>query len=139
MARMQNDDESRRRKQVKFRADESLVEDFDEAISVSRSEALRQMMEARIDQGDDLDVPDDDELAKAYRWLVSYTNRRGKATVRLGVAENRLSQKLGYDQTGVRSEILYPLQERGYIKTNHGPPGYQGDGWIKVREIRRNS
>ena len=139
MPRMQTDDESRRRKQVKFRADESLVEAFDETISVSRSEALRQMMEERIERSGDLDVPEDDDLATAYRWLVTYTNRRGKSTVRLGVAENRLSQKLGYAQSGVRSEILYPLEDRGYIKTNHGPPGYQGDGWIKVREFWRDS
>lgn len=138
MSRMHNDDESQRRKQVKFRADEQLVDEFDDAIDVSRSEALRQFMKARIERGHGLDEPDDDELADAYRWLVEFTSRRGKSTVRLGVALNRISQRLGYDQSGVRTEILQPLESRGYIKMNHGPLGYQGEGCIHVREFRRD-
>jgi hypothetical protein len=69
---------------------------------------------------------------------VDYTRRRGKSTVRLHVAKNRLSQRLGYAESGIRSEILQPLEDRGYLRTNYGPLGYQGDGCIRVREMRRD-
>jgi len=129
--------EENRNKQVKFRAQESLVEAFDEAISVSRSEALRELMEERVGQGGDLDVPDDEQLADAYRWLVDYTHRKSTDTVHLRVVKNHLSQTMGMDQKILRGEVLIPLQKRGYIRINDAPPGHQAQGGITVREFRR--
>lgn len=131
--------EEQRRQQVKFRAPESLVEEFDEAISTSRSEALREMMQQRIGRAGELDVPDDKQLAEAYRWLVEYTNRKGSENVRLRVAKNHLSQMMSMDEGILRGEVLIPLEKRGYIRIQDSPPGYQADGSILVREFRRDT
>jgi hypothetical protein len=131
-------DEQQRRKQVKFRAPESLIEEFDEAIGTNRSAALRQLMKNRIGRAGELDTPDDEDLAKAYRWLVEYVNSRGKTTVRLRHARNQLAQHMSSEANLLRSEIFRPLEERGYISIDDGPPGYTADGCIRVREHRKD-
>lgn len=135
-------DETQRRKQVKFRADESLVDQFDDAIDGSRAEALRDLMKEAVDEPQNdgkLDVPNDSDLAEAYRWLVRRTQRKGKDTVRMHAAKRELSQQQGTDKRGVRSELLTPLENRGYIHIQDAPPGNPSDGCIYVREIRREA
>lgn len=129
-------DEDQRRKQVKFRADESLVEEFDATIDGSRSEALREAMRTVVERTDgDLVVPtDDEELADAYRWLVAHSNDRGNVPLRL--ARKNLAQTTGYSQEEVRRFVLVPLARRGYVSIDDAPPGVTADGVVHVREIR---
>ena len=134
-------EERQRRKQVKFRAGESLVDEFDEAIGdKSRAEALRELMQEAVDAPEHdgcLDVPDDADLAEAYRWLVRHTARKGKPTVRLHTAKRELSQARSMSKSGVRAELLMPLERRGYIAIQDSPPGDRSDGCVVVHEHRR--
>lgn len=131
------DGEQDRPKQVKFRAREELVEEFDATIDGSRSEALRQFMEDVVGSVGELDVPDNRELADAYRWLVRHRNRDDLVSVRR--ARKGLAEVTGYTRDDVRRYLLVPLARRGYIGFLDVPPGEIGDGAIRVRVLRRET
>lgn len=136
MSSQLHDGESARKKQVKFRARESLVEQFDDVIEGPRAEAFREFMQETVDGGGDLDVPNGDEsLATAYRWLVAHSR---DGTVRLRRARNRLAVETGLSERDVRVELLAPLETRGYVTIRDAPPGVQQDGCVRVFEHRHN-
>lgn len=113
--------EGQRKKQVKIRADENLVDAFDEWCDeqdTSRSEAIRSLMQSRVEGGVDYETPrqpptDDDQLATAYRRLCAVANDDG--IIRGATAESVLASVLGIQKPEVRPRALKPLEKRGYI------------------------
>lgn len=113
--------EEQRRKQVKIRAPERLVEEFDEWCDEqgqSRSEALRQAMTDSVERTVEWQTPlqppaDDEQLADAYRRLCALASRDG--LIPAETAETALASALNMDKTSVRRAALVPLDKRGYI------------------------
>lgn len=115
--------ESQRRKQVKFRADEDLVEDFDEWVEqseyASRNEALEDLVSNVVDDGEEFGTPlvppSETHLSRAYERLCMAANEggviRGKSARRACSGGPR---NIGKDE--VETLLLRPLQNRGYLK-----------------------
>jgi len=113
--------ESSRRAQVKFRADEGLLEQFDEYAEEnhdSRSEALRYAMRRCLGAADDdvapLYPPADDPLRTAYLRLVDIANADGVIRHDYAVAE--LNTLLGKRETTIERAVLRKLRSRGYLR-----------------------
>jgi len=131
-------DESQRRKQVKFRAPEDVVEEFDEWCDdqdVSRAEALRTQMRAVTAAGEEYDTPrrppgDDDRLATGYRRLCAIANQDG--VIREDTATSILATALGISKRETKPMVLRPLHERGYLTRQsnvYGATSYHIAGW----------
>ncbi|WP_229112954.1 hypothetical protein [Halapricum desulfuricans] len=131
-------DESQRRKQVKFRAPEHVVEEFDrwcDDQDMSRAEALRSQMQAVVSGGAEYDTPlrppgNDERLATAYRRLCAVANQDG--VVREGTATSVLATVLGISKTETKPMVLRPLHERGYLTRQsnvYGATSYHIVGW----------
>lgn len=114
--------ESQRRKQVKFRADESMVDAFDEWVEESeyssRNEALETLVGNVVESGEQLGTPlvppSEARLSRAYKRLCMAANRAG--VVRAKTARRACAggpNNLGKDE--VDPLLLRPLHERGYI------------------------
>lgn len=105
-------DESQRRKQVKFRAPESIVEEFDQWCDeqdMSRAEALRTQMRAVASAGEEYETPrqpptDDDRLATAYRRLCAVANQDG--IIREDTATSILATALGISKKETKPMVL---------------------------------
>ena len=113
--------ESSRRTQVKFRADETLLEQFDEYADEnheSRSEALRYAMRRCLGAADDerapLYPPAEDPLRTAYLSLVEIANADGN--IRHDYAVRELSSALGKPETVINHAVLGKLRHRGYLR-----------------------
>jgi len=127
MSSQLHDGESDRQKQVKLRADESLVEEYDEVVEKSdeynsRSEAIRAHMR-RASGSDEWTTPrqpptDNEGLREGYTTLCRIANSDGIISHELATAE--LSTTLGLSQTAIERAVLRKLRQRGYIsqKTN---------------------
>ena len=138
MSNQLHDGEEQRRKQVKIRAPERLVEEFDEwceAQGKSRSEALRQSMKARTERTAEYDTPrqpptDNETLARAYRRLCALASQDGSVPAETAVTA--LASTLNLDKTGVKRVALTPLDQRGYINYTsnvYGSAAYEIAGW----------
>ena len=122
MTKKLHDGESDRRKQVKFRAPRSLVEQFDEWVEQhdehdNRTDALKSAMRRMIDQEDTQaprQPPADEELRTAYLSLVSLCNHDG--TIPHEIAVNELATKLSKPQKVVERRVLQKLRQRGYLR-----------------------
>lgn len=132
-------DESQRRKQVKFRANESLVDDFDDWVEnseySSRNEALETLVGNVVESGEDLGTPlvppSEPRLSRAYKRLCMAANQSG--VVRAKTARRACSggsHNLAKDE--VEPLLLRPLQERGYLRrlgNIHGDCAWKLVGW----------
>lgn len=126
---------------VSLRVNSLLLKQFDDMVEESdhwsdRSDAIRDLMRGTVSDESSgvLDVPDDPDLARAYRTLVA--ERSPADSVPLRRAQDKLAQVLGVPKDAVYRTALMRLQERGYIRVNHAPPGHRG-GTVSVRVIRR--
>jgi len=132
--------EEQRRKQVKIRAKEGLVEQFDEWCEdqdVSRSEGLRDAMRSRVNgEGIEWQTPrqpprDDERLATAYETLCAVANQDG--VVREGTALSVVATKLGLSKAEIQAMALKPLAKRGYLSREsnvYGATSYRINGDI---------
>jgi len=112
-------DEGNRRKQVKFRVDEQLVEEFDDQIGDrNRSEVLRELLQDRVEGPESEDTPlvppTDDRLREAYIALCEIANRDG--VIRWATALSVLSSRLGLNKTEINAVVLKKLHKNGYIR-----------------------
>jgi hypothetical protein len=114
--------ESDRRKQVKFRADEPLVEDFDDWVAQSdvyqnRTDALQAAMQQMMGESEDIQPPrqppGESDLRTAYLTLVKHCNYQG--IIRHRIALRRLNTKLGTGEE-INEDHLSKLRQRGYIR-----------------------
>lgn len=132
--------ESQRKKQVKFRAPEDVVEEFDEWCDerdISRAEALRAHLNSCVNGGQEYDTPrqpptDDERLATAYRRLCAVANSDG--IVRDRTATSILASVLGISKGETKAMALKPLSKRGYLihESNlYGATAYRIAGWDK--------
>ena len=131
-------DEADRRKQVKFRAPENLVEAYDDAVAGARSEALRQHMRqivndfgAPASDVQPFEAPDDSDLEAAYHALVETRNidaivpgKKARRVIAVQVAH--ADQKDAY-------AILKKLADRGYVSLSHSEPGKASRFHVGVR------
>jgi len=133
--------EQGRRKQVRFRAGQALVETFDDWVEdsehSSRSEALRHAMRRLMGGADTgrapLVPPTDDRLRTAYLRLVDVANADGIVTHDLAL--NVLATTLG-EQQQVVTRPIGDLSEMGYLrqKTNaYGGHAWKLTGWERER------
>jgi hypothetical protein len=122
MSQQLHSGETSRRKQVKFRADEGLVEEFDAFIENSdeyehRSTGLKAAMRRMLGDADESDAPReppaDEELRTAYMALVGLANYAG--IIPHKIATNELSTRLGKSQELVERTVLAELRSRGYL------------------------
>jgi intergrase/recombinase len=130
-------DESQRRKQVKFRAPESIVEEFDQWCDeqdMSRAEALRTQMRAVTAASEEYETPrqppGDERLSTAYRRLCAVANQDG--VIREHTATSILASVLGISKTETKPMALRPLNDRGYLirQSNvFGETSYHIAGW----------
>jgi hypothetical protein len=132
-------DESQRRKQVKFRANESMVDAFDEWVEESeygsRNEALETLVGNIVEDGDELGTPlippSESRLSRAYKRLCMAANQNG--IVRSRTARRACAggpNNLGKDE--VEPLLLRPLHKRGYISrlaNVQGDTAWQITGW----------
>jgi len=124
--------ESSRRPQVRFRADEDLLDAFDEWVDGSeydsRSAALRggmrRLMGAASIQETPLDPPSDEPARTVYLQLVELANH--DQIVRHKLAVTKLATLVGEDQTLV-NRWLHHLSDRGYLK--HKTNVYNQRAW----------
>lgn len=123
MSKQIHNGEADRRKQVKFRADSSLIEQFDEMVEQSdefdhRADALRAAMRRSIGAADEssapLEPPVEEELRTAYLTLVRLSNFAGIIPHDIAVAE--LSTTLAKNQKVIERRILGKLRRRGYLQ-----------------------
>jgi len=124
MSSQLHDGESDRPKQVKFRAAESLVEDFDEAIEESteyssRAEGLRAAMSQMTGTAGESPTPrrpptDNEALRNGYLTLVEIANPDGIIPHELAVSE--LSTTLGKSQKVIERAVIAKLRNRGYLR-----------------------
>ncbi len=130
--------EDGRRQQVRFRADETLVETFDDWVEgsdhSSRSEALRAAMRRELSDGASVrtprEPPHDDPLRMAYLTLCEICNADG--VIRADFAENELSTRLGKRRETVNHSILGKLRDRGYlarVNNVYGDASWKLRGW----------
>lgn len=131
--------ESNRRKQVKFRADEPLVEAFDEWVEdseyASRNEALETLVGNVVEDGEELGTPlippRKSRLSRAYKRLCMAANQNG--VIRAKTARRACAggpQNLSKDE--VEPLLLRPLQDRGYLRrlaNVHGDYAWKLVGW----------
>ena len=127
--------ESGRRTQVKFRAEETLLEQFDEYAETnhdSRAEALRHAMRLCLGAASDdtapLYPPTDEPHRTAYLRLVDIANPEG--IIRHEYALRELSTLLGKPTETVNHAVLKKLQRRGYLA---GVSNVYGDRHWKLR------
>jgi len=122
MSRMHTD-ESKRKQQVKFRAESELVDQFDAMVEESdehehRASALRSAMRRMIGASDETHAPrqppHEEELRTAYLSLVSLCNYAG--IVPHEIATTELSTQLAKSQKVVERRILGKLRRRGYLR-----------------------
>ena len=129
--------EQSRRQQVKVRADEELVDDFDEWVEASehdnRAAALRHAMRRCLGAADieraPLVPPSDSRLRTAYLCLVDAANADGIVTGALARAE--LGTNLGATEPVVQQTIRR-LHDYGYLRrrTNvYGTEAWALNGW----------
>lgn len=115
-------DESKRKQQVKFRAEAELVEQFDAMVEESehehRADALRSAMRRMIGASDQTHAPrqppHEEELRTAYLSLVSLCNYAG--IVPHEIATTELSTQLAKSKKVVERRILGKLRRRGYLR-----------------------
>lgn len=132
--------ESGRRTQVKFRCDETLVDDFDAYVEHSehdsRAEALRsgmrQLLGATTGEHVPLTPPTEEPYRTAYLLLVDIANADG--VIRHDLAVSELSSKLGLRKKNVERMILDDLRvgNRGYlilVSNLYGGRSWKLNGW----------
>ncbi|MFC7131662.1 MULTISPECIES: ribbon-helix-helix domain-containing protein [Salinibaculum] len=125
--------ESSRKEQVRFRAEATLLDAFDEWVDESeygsRSEALRAAMRQTAGAGHPdqtpLVPPADEPLRTAYIKLCDVANADG--VIRHDIAEQELSTILGKRKRTVNHMILGKLRDRGYL--NHVANVYGDRSW----------
>jgi hypothetical protein len=113
-------DESDRNKQVKFRANEDLIDELDASIDVSRAEWLRQQiadhLDAEADSRDEFVPTDDDDLAEAYRYLLNRASPYdGSLIVNFGDIKEDMAESLRVGKDTLKRRYFRKLRERGYI------------------------
>jgi Arc/MetJ-type ribon-helix-helix transcriptional regulator len=130
--------ESSRKKQIRFRAEETLVETFDNWVEGSdygsRSEALRAAMRQTAGEGDPqrapLVPPAEEPLRTAYIKLCDVANADG--VVRHDIAEEELATTLGKRKQTVNHMVLGKLRSRGYLHRSanvYGDRSWSLTGW----------
>lgn len=126
--------ESGRKKQIKFRAEESLIEAFEESIEDSRAGALRSLMRQEVSGASNTDTPrtppKDEPLATAYLTLCDICNADG--VIRDDIAETELCTTLGKRVEIINHSVLANLRDRGYLArmTNvYGDASWKLRGW----------
>lgn len=116
-------DETNRRKQVKFRADCELVEQFDHYVKTvdeydNRADALRAAMTRMIGNVNEsvapLQPPTDEQLRTGYLAFVDLSNYDGIVPHEVATAE--LSTRLGKSQGVVERVIIGKLRKQNYIR-----------------------
>jgi len=117
MGRMESPDRSKR---VTIRADEDLLEAYDEVCEdrgVSRSASIREHMERTVADAEltDRRMPKDDDLAAAYRTLLRRT--KGGGWIPRDQACKALAQTDPHvDADGAYGTLIKPLRQLGYLK-----------------------
>lgn len=123
MSKQIHNGEGDRRQQVKFRAPESLIEEFDAFVDAAeeydhRAHALRAAMRRMLGEADEADAPRqppvEEELRTSYLALVALANYAG--IVPHEVATVELSTRLGKNQKVIEKTVLTELRKRGYLR-----------------------
>jgi hypothetical protein len=120
-------DEGTRRKQVKFRVDESKRDALDEVadeLDTSRAQLLRDAVDDILDEYDDSvrDMggeywPDRDDLAELYRARLRHANQ--KLILNLRVKGRMDAEDTRYKRNDIIA-ALRPLEKRGYVRIQIG-------------------
>ncbi len=94
-----------------------------EAQPGSQSEFIREAIRAHLPSDDDYEVelPNDDELAQAYRAIRRAAPESGWMDSRVLVG--KLSQQFSMDKRSVRRYLLAPLCRRGYLRMQSDTTG----------------
>lgn len=110
-------DDTQRKQQVKFRAPEPLVDDFDDARDKSRAELFREFMEDIAgNDTSEIIIPDDDDLAQAYQFLVNRARPYGDGKiVNFGDVQTKMSEQLNCPVDALKTRYLRRLRRQGYI------------------------
>jgi antitoxin component of RelBE/YafQ-DinJ toxin-antitoxin module len=129
MPRMGADEERRQRRgqtKVTTRCPEELKADYKDVLDEqgrSMSDDLREHMQAVVNahsnRPDDGTVPGDDQLAAAYKALRRAADPDHQ-TVKTEVAETIVAEETRVRRAVVRSNVLKPLERRGYIEPRWG-------------------
>jgi hypothetical protein len=126
--------ESGRKKQIKFRAEESLIEAFDESIEESRAGALRSLMRQEVAGASTTDTPrtppKDEPLGTAYLTLCDICNADG--VIRQDLAVTHLAATMSKRQEIIKRTVLSRLRDRGYLARLtdlYGNASYKLRGW----------
>ncbi|WP_435358434.1 hypothetical protein [Haloarchaeobius sp. DFWS5] len=113
--------ENGRKKQVKFRADEGLIDALDDSLDVSRAEFFRQAIVDHLDDDAtdaDADLPDDDRLRDGYQRLRQVTGPNGR--IDTDAALSTVAEATGVKKGAVKRTIIKPLDQRGYLTPRWG-------------------
>lgn len=137
MSRMDHNPTSR----TSFGCPKDLLEQLDEIADredVSRSEKLRELVRKEVEAKGDLDepqpiLPDDEQLAEAYRTLHdrAYAPHKSKPRLKLETAKNKLFTN-DTPKSAVLDDLIKPLERLGYVSVW---PGNQ-HVWIVVPPMR---
>lgn len=121
-------DESKRKRQVKFRVSDDLLTYFDEWVEASaydsRSAALRQYMtecasgKRTLPETDSREPPIEPDLRDAWYTLLDLRSEDGWVTE--DQALSALAQQHSYNKRTVRRSLIKTLEDRGYLSRQVG-------------------
>ena len=118
-------------------ADIRALDEIAEQEGISRAEKLRQLISEEVQRHQDDDqsyaVPDDEELASAYRTLVDLAEEVFDGAG-LRVTRERARNELYHNdmpKDAVMSELIGPLRDRGYVDIDPA----MSRVWITVRPL----
>lgn len=116
MSRLQSE---RDRVILSFRVDDELKEAFRDEIDESMSQHFRGYMARYVESSDDeIDLSGEKQMIRrAYRVLRETVEARGSdyAVIQTDIAKTKLADEFNVPRESVRSGVLNPLQQHGYI------------------------
>jgi|APHM01.1.fsa_nt_gi hypothetical protein len=116
MSRLQSE---RDRVILSFRVDDELKEAFRDEIDESMSQHFRGYMARYVESSDDeIDLSGEKQMIRrAYRVLRETVEARGSdyAIIQTDIAKTKLADEFNVPRESVRSGVLNPLQQHGYI------------------------
>lgn len=104
---------------------EERVEEYATLNDVSKSEVLRKAVKEYLPDDIHGRVPQDSELRDAYLWLKRRSNPTS-GTISGQHAVNNLAQEFSKKPRYVKSTLLDPLQDKGWIEARAGTIAVRG-------------